>query len=82
MHSVAGLHISAKLLVPASAQHIVANAEHRGFKLQAVSRFSSARRPVNALGFGYGAIATHDIDAGIALFADVACETGTFTRAR
>lgn len=82
MHSVAGLHLSAKLLAPVSAQHILANAERRGLKLQAVSRFSSARRPINALGFGYGAIATHDVDAGIALFADVARETGTRTRAR
>ena len=82
MHSIAGLHISAKLLLPLSAQQILAKAEHRGLKLQDVSQYSSARRPVNALGFGYGAIATHEIDAGIALFADVARESGTVARAR
>jgi len=82
LHSVAGLHISAKLLAPSVASHLPANAEQRGLKLQAISRFSSARRPINGLGFGYGAIATHDIDAGIALLADVIRETRTLRRAR
>jgi GntR family transcriptional regulator/MocR family aminotransferase len=82
MHSVAGLHVSATLRVQVSAQTILESAERRGMKLQAISRFSSAKRPVNAIGFGYGAIATQDIDAGVALFADMIGGTRTPARVR
>lgn len=82
MHCVAGLHISAELLVPTSAQHIVEGAERRGLKLQAVSRYASGKDPINAVALGYGAIGAHEIDAGISLFAEVARETDTRARER
>lgn len=71
IQSEAGLHISAKLLVPTLAATILARAAHSSIKVQSVSQFSNVRTPLNGLGFGYGGIAAADIQAGVRLLADV-----------
>jgi GntR family transcriptional regulator / MocR family aminotransferase len=69
--SEAGLHITARLLVPVAASAVLAAAAEAGIKVQAVSEFSIGKAPLNGLGFGYGGIADDDIDPGVRLLANV-----------
>ncbi len=69
--SEAGLHITAKLLVPAVESTILARAAEAGIKVQAVSEFAMGKVSIDGLGFGYGGIADADIEPGVRLLANV-----------
>ena len=69
--SEAGLHITAKLLVPALAATVLERAAEAGIKVQAVSEFALGKTSVNGLGFGYGGIADADIEPAMRLLSSV-----------
>jgi GntR family transcriptional regulator/MocR family aminotransferase len=69
--SEAGLHITARLLVPVAASVVLARAAEAGIKVQTVSEFSIGKASLNGLGFGYGGIADGDVDPGVQLLANV-----------
>jgi GntR family transcriptional regulator/MocR family aminotransferase len=71
IHSEAGLHITANLLVPTRAATILARAASASIKVQAVSQFSTAKAPLNGLGFGFGGISTANVEPGVRLLAGV-----------
>jgi GntR family transcriptional regulator / MocR family aminotransferase len=69
--SEAGLHITAKLLVPVAAAAILERAREAGIKVQAVSEFSMSKATLNGLGFGYGGIADADVAPGVRSLSNV-----------
>ena len=78
--SEAGLHITAKLLVPALAATVLDRAAAAGIKVQAVSEFTIGKASLNGLGFGYGGIADADVAAGIRLLANVISQVSSRRR--
>jgi GntR family transcriptional regulator/MocR family aminotransferase len=69
--SEAGLHITAKLLVPVAASVVLERAAEAGVKVQAVSEFTIGKASLNGLSFGYGGIADGDVDPGVQTLAGV-----------
>jgi GntR family transcriptional regulator/MocR family aminotransferase len=65
--SEAGLHITARLLVPVAAPVVLERAAEAGIKVQTVSEFSIGKPSLDGLGFGYGGIADSDVDPGVQL---------------
>ena len=78
--SEAGLHITAKLLVPALAATVLERAATAGIKVQAVSEFTIGKASLNGLGFGYGGIADADIEAGVRQLASVISQVSSRRR--
>ena len=78
--SEAGLHITAKLLVPALAATVLERAAAVGIKVQAVSEFTLGKASLNGLGFGYGGIADADVAAGVRLLANVISQVSSRRR--
>lgn len=78
--SEAGLHITAKLLVPALAATVLERAAAVGIKVQAVSEFTIGKASLNGLGFGYGGIADADVEAGVRLLANVISQVSSRRR--
>lgn len=69
--SEAGLHITAKLLVPTLAATVLERAAAAAIKVQAVSEFTIGKATLNGLGFGYGGIADADVAGGVRQLANV-----------
>jgi GntR family transcriptional regulator/MocR family aminotransferase len=78
--SEAGLHITAKLLVPTLAATVLERAAAAGIKVQAVSEFTIGKATLNGLGFGYGGIADADVAAGVRLLANVISQVSSRRR--